>query len=71
MNSIIWEPCDEQHIVHTCKVLAEAVLGVSTLRLVNFGKTHMYCSEHRVQNSTFCTSAELIMAIDFGLLLNY
>ena len=23
MNSIIWEPCDGQHIVHACKVLAE------------------------------------------------
>ena len=23
MNSIIWEPCDGQHIVHACKVLVE------------------------------------------------
>ena len=23
LNSIIWEPCDGQHIVHACKVLAE------------------------------------------------
>ena len=23
MNSIIWEPCDGQHIVHACKVLAK------------------------------------------------
>ena len=23
MNSIIWEPCDGQHIVHACMVLAE------------------------------------------------
>ena len=23
MNSIIWEPCNGQHIVHACKVLAE------------------------------------------------
>ena len=23
MNSIIWEPCDGQHIVHACKVLGE------------------------------------------------
>ena len=23
MNSIIWEPCDGQHIVHACKVIAE------------------------------------------------
>ena len=47
------------------------VKGVSTLRLVNFGKIHVYCSKHRVQNSTFRTSAELILAVDFGLLLSY
>ena len=46
-------------------------MGVSTLCLVNFGKTHVYCSKHRVQNSTFLTSAELILAVDFGLLLSY
>ena len=23
MNSIIWEPCDDQHIVHACKVNVE------------------------------------------------
>ena len=45
--------------------------GVSTLRLVNFGKIHVYCSKHRIQNSTFCTSVELILAVDFGLLLSY
>ena len=23
MNFIIWEPCNGQHIVHACKILAE------------------------------------------------
>ena len=27
MNSIIWEPCDGQHIVHACKVLVEAAFA--------------------------------------------
>ena len=27
MNSIIWEPYDGQHIVHACKVLAEAAFA--------------------------------------------
>ena len=27
MNSIIWEPCDRQYIVHACKVLAEEVIA--------------------------------------------
>ena len=46
-------------------------MGVSTLRLVNFGKIHVYCFEPIVQNSTFCTSAQLILAVDFGLLVSY
>ena len=46
-------------------------LAVSTLRLVNFGKIHVYCFEPRALNSTFRTSAELILAVDFGLLVSY
>ena len=31
MNSIIWEPCDGQHIVHVCKVLAEEICACGNI----------------------------------------
>ena len=31
LNSIIWEPCDGQHIVHACKVLAEEAFACGNI----------------------------------------